>query len=210
VLQQSLTTRDHVVIIFPVLLLCMRVVLETILRNTFSSLFDRPQLSFKCVCSHATFRRAAKRSALTPACRILSEVEAIVDGIFDPDGYHKRLPMLSSSSTGIREAHSQSRDVKHSPRNASLHSKFFTMSPVVHELAAMSQVPQIRVMAAKARGVSKSSVLPARDTISQIVPPALLTQTSRSILCVAVFPPCFWHGAKQTLKVTPLSGIGWQ
>ncbi len=111
-----------------------------------------------------------------------------MDGIFDPDGYHKRLPMLSSSSTGIREAHSQSRDVKHSPRNACLHSKFFTMSPVVHELAAMSQAPQIRVMAAKARGASKNSVLPARDTISQIVPPALLTQTSRSILFVAASP----------------------
>jgi hypothetical protein len=58
------------------------------------------------------------------------------------------------------------------------------MSPVLHELAAMSQVPQIRVMAAKARVAGRGSTMPTRETISQIVPPALLTQTSRSILCV--------------------------
>jgi hypothetical protein len=145
-------------------------------------------------------------SPLTSAIRILSEVEAIVDGIFDPDGYHKRLPMLSSSSTGIREAASQPIGAKHSPRNACLHSKFFTMSPVVHELAAMSQVPQIRVMAAKARGLSTGSVMLARDTISQIVPPALLTQTSRSILYVDLY-----YKVVLTLELTrPYSAIDWQ
>jgi hypothetical protein len=92
--------------------------------------------------------------------------------------------MLSSSTTGIRETSSRARDPSHSPRGSSLHSKFFTMSPVVHELAAMSKVPQIRVMAAKARGVGRGSGLPNRDTISQIVPATLLTQTSRSILYV--------------------------
>ena len=49
----------------------------------------------------------------------------------------------------------------------------------------MSQVPQIRVMAAKARGAGRGSELPTRDTIAQIVPHALLTQTSRSILYVS-------------------------
>jgi hypothetical protein len=48
--------------------------------------------------------------------------------------------MLSSSSSGIRETTSHAREPKNSPRNSSLHSKFFTMSPVVHELASMSQV----------------------------------------------------------------------
>ena len=46
-LQHSLTSRGHLVIIFPVLLLCMRVVIETLMRNAFPSLFDRPQLSFR-------------------------------------------------------------------------------------------------------------------------------------------------------------------
>ena len=48
-LQDCLTSRDHLVIVFPVLLLCMRVVLETILRNTFTSLFDIPHISFRCL-----------------------------------------------------------------------------------------------------------------------------------------------------------------
>jgi hypothetical protein len=47
VMQDSLTSREHLVIVFPVLLLCMRVVLETILRNTFVSLFDVPHISFR-------------------------------------------------------------------------------------------------------------------------------------------------------------------
>jgi hypothetical protein len=190
----------------------MRVVLETILRNTFSSLFDQPLISFRC---HSSANARHDHCAVSPLprvfcvlrlvdvahaaatnCfsqlptafffRILSEVEAIVSCIFDPDGYHKRLPMLSSTTTGIRESATHVRDPTHSPRGASLHSKFFTMSPVVHELAAMSQVPQIRVMAAKARSVARGN-LPSRDTIAQIVPPALLTQTSRSILCVQPF-----------------------
>ena len=121
-----------------------------------------------------------------PVFRILSEVEAIVDCVFDPDGYHKRLPMLTSSNGGIRQTSARANDAKNSPRNVSLHSKFFTMSPVLHELAAMSQVPQIRVMAAKARVAGRGSAMPTRETISQIVPPALLTQTSRSILCVVL------------------------
>ncbi len=80
------------------------------------------------------------------------------------------------------------------------------MSPVVHELAAMSQVPQIRVMAAKARGLSTGSVMLARDTISQIVPPALLTQTSRSILYVDLY-----YKVVLTLELTrPYSAIDWQ
>jgi hypothetical protein len=133
---------------------------------------------------HAAATDRFSQSPTVFVFRILSEVEAIVSCIFDPDGYHKRLPMLSSTTTGIRESATHARDPTHSPRAASLHSKFFTMSPVVHELAAMSQVPQIRVMAAKARSAGRGSGLPSRDTISQIVPPALLTQTSRSILCV--------------------------
>jgi hypothetical protein len=36
------------------------------------------------------------------------------------------------------------------------------MSPVLHELAAMSQVPQIRVMAAKARVAGRGSTMPSR------------------------------------------------
>ncbi len=47
-LQDALTSRDHLVVIFPVVLLCMRVVLETILRNTFVSIFDVPHISFRC------------------------------------------------------------------------------------------------------------------------------------------------------------------
>ena len=39
-------------------------------------------------------------------------------------------------------------------------------------------------MAAKARLAGRGSNLPTRETISQIVPPALLTQTSRIILYV--------------------------
>jgi hypothetical protein len=39
------------------------------------------------------------------------------------------------------------------------------------------------VMAAKARSAGRGNNLPTRDTIAQIVPPALLTQTSRSIMC---------------------------
>jgi hypothetical protein len=46
-MQDSLTSREHLVIVFPVLLLCMRVVLETILRNVFASLFDVPHISFR-------------------------------------------------------------------------------------------------------------------------------------------------------------------
>jgi hypothetical protein len=123
-----------------------------------------------CVCNHSIRNR------------ILSEVEAIVDSIFDPDGYHKRLPMLTSTSRGIRESSSQSHTATIHCRKSSLHSKFFTVSPVVYELAAMSQVPQIRVMAGKTR--LPGSSMPTRQTLLQIVPPALLTQTSRSILYV--------------------------
>jgi len=105
-LQSRLKRRSHRLVLLPLLLLSLRVTVETIFRNSFPKWIATPD-------GEAS----------------LQKVDVTITALFDPDRYRSHVSLLESSVEAMRVVNKDPRYAK-----KSIKEKFFTVSPLVRSL----------------------------------------------------------------------------